>query len=113
MRVGGDGMARLEVRAGEDWLRWVRDLADWCQVPVSILLDQAVRRYAEGVAFHRRGPARVSVGRDLNQAERVRVERDRFQGTGAFRPDATTDCPPLPDEPVRDRPPPPNAPSVT
>jgi hypothetical protein len=92
-------MGRLVVRAGGDWLQWVRDLADWCQVPVSTLVDQAVRRYAEGVAYNRRGPARVARRRDLGARERVRVEHDHFHGTGAFRPDGTADCPPLPGGP--------------
>jgi hypothetical protein len=90
-------MGRLVVRAGGDWLRWVQELADWCRVPVATVTDQALRRYAEAVGWNRRGPARVSRRRDLGTRERVRVEHDHFHGTGAFRPDGTADCPPLPE----------------
>lgn len=97
--MGGDGMARLEVRAGEGWVAWLHDLADWCQVPIATVVDQALRRYAEQVTFHRPAPARVRRRRSRNRNDQIRLEQDQFHGTGAFQPDVTTDAGPLPELP--------------
>ncbi len=69
---------RVTVRGDATWVRWVEDLADHCYVTAATVIDQALRRYAEGVGFHQRCPTRVARRRSVNTDRLIRAERQRF-----------------------------------
>jgi len=71
----------LKVRAGSDWRRWLRDLADHCHVTEATAIEQALWRYAEGVGFNRTPPRRneTTSRRPPTVADQIRAEQHHHQ----------------------------------
>lgn len=56
----GEGPSpRLVVRCRGLWLEWVWGLAEHCRVDVAVVVEQALIRYAEGVAYNEPPPRRL------------------------------------------------------
>jgi len=55
----GSSARRLSVQAGEEWIAWVEEGADFCRTDVSKLVDAALADYLRARGFTKVPPKRV------------------------------------------------------